>query len=506
MRNFWGGYVAFLTNPDVNEHYVLRDCSGRIPCYSVACEDVTVVMSNIEDLAGLALSSFSVNKEFLAGFIYDAEFANKDCALNEITELLAGECLEVTSRGVTQLPVWDPRMVCRVRSIENFDDAARQIRSTTQACIDLWASRYDRIVHLLSGGLDSSVVLGCLKDSPNSPTTTYLHYAMEGVGEDESRYARLAASAAGVKLIIEPGFSQDAKYDERIFRLPHTPKPSVANLGITLESDFRNLVPCRTRAEATWDGQGGDHLFFQSKGPFAAIDYAFVHGFRGDFTEHMMDAVRRSKLSYWGVLRRAMKSGILGMTWRPEDEYQRAATFVNPDIVPSHISDYVWQPWQSDALDLPPGKRLQICLLACLIHRHRPVPGIQYAAEHHPLFSQPLFELCLQIPIYTHLRGGTDRALERAAFRDCVPNPIVGRETKGSTSTSIMSKVRASLPFLRDLVLDGVLVRDRIIDRRAMEPFLSSNQPLNSRVLWPFLSCIAAEVWARKWESSHWHL
>jgi asparagine synthase (glutamine-hydrolysing) len=174
--------------------------------------------------------------------------------------------------------------------------------------------------------------------------------------------------------------------------------------------------------------------------------------------------------------------------------------------LPGNIVDYVWQPWTEDTSNLSPGKRWQISLLACLIHRHRPVPGLQYAEQHHPLFSQPLFELCLRIPVYTLLRGGIDRALERAAFRDCVPQPIIRRENKGTIATTFMSKIRESLPFIRDLLLDGVLAQERIIERSSLEPYLAANRPMNHRVLWPFLSCIAAEVWARKWAAAAWRL
>src|ERR1700722_14818901 len=67
-------------------------------------------------------------------------------------------------------------------------------------------------------------------------------------------------------------------YDERVFRLPRAPNPSVANLAFALESDLRNLIPERTMAESIWDGQGGDHLFFEPSSPFGAVDYAFNHG------------------------------------------------------------------------------------------------------------------------------------------------------------------------------------------------------------------------------------
>src|SRR5215469_6290177 len=32
-RNFWGGYVALLTDAPGRCGYAIRDCSGKIPCY-----------------------------------------------------------------------------------------------------------------------------------------------------------------------------------------------------------------------------------------------------------------------------------------------------------------------------------------------------------------------------------------------------------------------------------------------------------------------------------------
>ena len=505
IDNYWGGYVAFF-NDHGARHYVLRDSSGKIPCYAITHGDMSVLTSNVEDLSGLELPRFSINTRYLAGFVHDAELSQRECGLNEVRELLAGECLELSESRANQFCLWDPRSICREHAVDDFEEASRQVRHVAQACVDFWASKYDRIVHKLSGGLDSSSILGCLKRSAHCPVVTCLHWESGGADDKDRGFAELAAKEAGVELVIQSGYSRQAMYDERVFRLPRAPNPSVANLAFALESDLRNLIPERTMAESIWDGQGGDHLFFEPSSPFGAVDYAFNHGVTGDFSRCVRDAIRRSKLSYWGVLQRSIRLGLFRGGWQPEDEYDRDAFFVNPEILPADIADYVWQTWQADASDLPPGKRWQICLLGCLLHRHRPVPELQYVGDLHPLFSQPLVELCLRIPLYTLLQGGRDRALERAAFRDCVPEAIIRREQKGTVALTIMSKIRECLPFLRELVLDGVLVNERIIERAAVEPYLAGNRPTNDRVLWPLLSCIAAEVWARKWDAAAWRL
>jgi asparagine synthase (glutamine-hydrolysing) len=97
MNQYWGGYVAFLADRNGTVHHVVRDCSGKVPCYVISHGDITIVTANIDDLSGLALPRFSINSRFLAGFIYNPELSQRECALNEVQELLAGECLELNA-------------------------------------------------------------------------------------------------------------------------------------------------------------------------------------------------------------------------------------------------------------------------------------------------------------------------------------------------------------------------------------------------------------------------
>ena len=140
VDNYWGGYVAFL-NDCGTRHYVLRDSSGKIPCYTITRGDTCILTSNIEDLVGLELPPLSINARYLAGFIYNAELSQRECGLNEVHELLAGECLELSESHANQLCLWDPRTICRERAVDDFEEAFREVRHVAQACVDFWASK-----------------------------------------------------------------------------------------------------------------------------------------------------------------------------------------------------------------------------------------------------------------------------------------------------------------------------------------------------------------------------
>ncbi len=500
VEELWGRYIVILNGRAGRDHYVIRDCSGHVPCFTTRCGQVDLIFSDIDDLVGLPLGRFTINRRFLAGFIFSPEMAQRECGLNEVTELLAGDCLAIEDARTRQFFIWDPTRVCRGTAVENVDGARRALASVVQTCVECWASRYDRIIHRLSGGLDSAIVLGCLRRSCARPTVICVNMHSDCAESDERVYAHLAASQDGSELIELPLYPRDAVLDERVLDLPKSARPSVSVLFETLCLQFHNLLAQQYDAEATWTGHGGDHLFFQSSMHFGAIDYAHARGAVSSFWPAVRDAVRLSGMPYWQVLWQTALYGWLRAQWRLDASKRRRAIFLRPELS-RNIAEYVEPPWSSASADLPAGKRVQIAILAELLNRHRPIPG-QYAPQHHPLLSQPLMEVCLQIPTYTLLRGGRDRALARDAFSDRVPPQIIARTGKGTTTSSLMRLVRRSASFVKDLVMEGELIREGIVDRTALEPYVAHGRPVDQWTVSPLLSCIVAEIWLRKWTAA----
>ena len=143
-------------------HYVLRDCSGKIPCYAIAHGDLPSLLRIWKIFQASDAPVFD-QRAYLAGFIYETELSQRECGLNEVNELLAGECLELSE--LMRQFAYGTRGRYAGNALWRLRRCSRQVRDVAQACVDFWASKYDRIVHHLSGGLDSSAILGCLKRS-----------------------------------------------------------------------------------------------------------------------------------------------------------------------------------------------------------------------------------------------------------------------------------------------------------------------------------------------------
>jgi asparagine synthase (glutamine-hydrolysing) len=294
----------------------------------------------------------------------------------------------------------------------------------------------------------------------------------------------------------------EAKLDAQLFSLPKAPKPGAGDLYWWLERDFRNDLAERTGAEAIWTGQGGDHLFWAFRTFPIAADYISRHGIDLGLLRVVSDAARLGNRSYLSVLRTAFELGRSQDPWTPDDVRAREAYFVNADALPENRDEYVAHPWTSGAASLPKAKQIQISLLAEVLNRHRHMPGAEHAYQRHPLLSGPLIELCLQIPIYVLVQGGQRRALARKAFCDRVPREIIEREDKGDTTARVRTMIRQNEPFLREILLTGILARERIVSKHELETILVDGQSYRPENSWPLLACISAEIWARTWTTT----
>jgi asparagine synthase (glutamine-hydrolysing) len=206
----------------------------------------------------------------------------------------------------------------------------------------------------------------------------------------------------------------------------------------------------------------------------------------------------------WPILRRGLREHFRRPA-RPQyvgaDEFR---TLIPAAVIESaRHDDSLIAPWLSDADDLPPGLRWHILCLS--------VPPAFYDCFDHgrevertfALLSQPLMELCLRIPMYAWISGGRDRAIARRAFACDLPPTIVRRTAKGTVNRHGRMLVETNEAFLREMLLDGLLVQNGLLDRTRLAAFLSPNRAPQSLEYTEVLrQHLCTEVWLRRWSSA----
>jgi len=100
------------------------------------------------------------------------------------------------------------------------------------------------------------------------------------------------------------------------------------------------------------------------------------------------------------------------------------------------------------------------------------------------------------MPQYVLREGGGDRALARKAFGDALPPEIVERTSKGSTQVHMHDVLTRNLSLIRELFLDGMLVREGFVNGAALEALLDKPEDVEPYMIEIF-DYLCVEAWAR---------
>lgn len=502
IASYWGAYVAFLQCKQARKKWILRSPACVRPCLWTNVSGVNVFFSRMEDCIALDLRQYSINWKFVGSLVSCIQPQSGETGLNEVQEVHLGECVERRGERTSRSMYWNPCAIAGTDVIDDPLEAAAALRQTARACIFSWAARGNRFLHTLSGGIDSSIVLSCLSVAPSRPTVTCIHHYSTGAGDDERPFARLAAQQTGCELVEvrrPPSTSLQG-----ILHTPRTARPAVS--FPRLQRDRVEIELAKQRgAEAIFSGNLGDVLFHLSPGSSGAEEYLRRHGLRSEFFKVALNAALLDRISFWKVIRRAFANSWAsirqpiwidpvyrgrkhrGMTRRIAEEFAHD----------SQLAPYV-HPWLRSARGVPRGK----------LHMISPLTFDYYydvvAAPGEPerpvaLFSEPLVELCLRIPTYLHTRNAWDRAVARAAFRDDLPPQVARRTSKGTGDIWVRELLACNGDFLRELLLDGMLVKERILDRNQLEDAMPGISSRSGLAVSDLIEHLCTEVWARTW-------
>lgn len=507
VSHYWGRYVAIIRDMRARIVRVIRDPQGGIPCFFTTVDRLTVVFSEIDDCYAFGLGPFDTNWSYVAACVASRYPSGTDCGYRGVTEVVEGQCIEVGSDGqVRSKMYWDPSSFAR-RALESEQSAAEQLRCITEQCVSAWCSGHEAIVHEYSGGLDSSIVLSCLRSAPTSPRLKCVnHYSAASFMGDERAYARLGASQAGCDLCeVEDEVETVDLY--RLLRMPRRARPAYIQ-GPLQREDIQRRVAQEFGASAISSGFGGDQILFCGPAATAAADCLRQHGARTRFLKYCSKVAQAERRVIWSVLSSANSINAL-----PASRWADAVLNSNScsNLVPREVIEE-WRerqsrtihPWLASAMDLPPGKLQHIRYLMSAPTFSTPFTQPGDPERIAPLVSQPLIELCLQIPTYVLLSNGVNRALARRAFSDSVPRELINRTCKGAIDDSMWRLMERNLQFIREFILDGILVRERLLDRTKLESLLSNGAPPPSQrdISELMLQQLCNEAWSRQFAPS----
>jgi asparagine synthase (glutamine-hydrolysing) len=483
LRGMWGNYALFFASPGTA--FVYREPSGSDPVYRCGGDDETIFVSDAEFGSQLGVvGQPRIDTRFLVHWLQFPFLRTRRTGLQDVHELLPGMLASRTGAGQwTESSVWHPSsFATRARSIDDPLEAAERLRDTALQVVGAQAPE-SRLILRLSGGLDSSIIAACLANA--GAKVPCINFATRTRDGDERDYARDVAATFGLELVEvgEPERVELKVPQVRSFR------PLINPL---LEPFERALAAAANELGAALlvDGGGGDNLFCSITSAAPAIDALAAGSLRSARTA-IADIASRADCTMWDVLVAAVRKLSRRRTSWKEDR-----SFLEAGVLLRRCEQH---PWLQN-LVVPPGKREHV---EALVHVHhfldRAASSISLL---HPLLAQPLLELCLRIPSWLWVRGGRDRAVARDAFAGLVPSSVLKRRMKGSLQSLLYRSFKELRLEMQELLLDGELAKDGIIDTEAVHLVLTGEDWMTDSVQLRISEMVALELWLRSWRSA----
>lgn len=485
---WWGSYVGVLIDRRHDAVHVVRSPDGAQACYFAVLEGVKIAFSDAADFVQLAPEA-QPDLDYLATFLAYPRAAPPRTGLQGVEEVSPGAALVLTREHVNIETLWRP---FGRASLADFHQGAGALRGAADQVTAALAQDAGKVLHRLSGGFDSSIVLGLLAAHMPAGAITCVHeYWAHAPEADERVLARAAARRHGVKLVelaMEPGGVDYA----RLNQAPFAARPSLAILSFgdcTARDGYAAIA-----ADVLTSGQGGDHVFQRHRSALSAAD-AIGDGLAFDkLMEIMLDAARLSRRSIWGVAQ-----SVLAQLWRRRpvgpDRVSAAVQVLRSPVPLAEL-----HPWQIEAASarLSPGRALYVWHLVDALGYHDASPITLNRRVRPIILSQPVIEASLRIAPYTMVAGGRDRALARAAFADLAPDDISRRTQKGETTRYFSAVLAANRDWIADTLSNGLLGACALIDRTKLRAVATTDWREDSRAADALYSLIAAEAWLQK--------
>ena len=169
------------------------------------------------------------------------------------------------------------------------------------------------------------------------------------------------------------------------------------------------------------------------------------------------------------------------------------------------MADRFLHPWLKESRRIAPGSHgllFGLITVTSAIY-HSPFSDPHDPLRVSPLVSQPLLEIALRMPTHLHCKFAQDRAVARAAFADVLPPEILQRGLgKGGPTLWVRDVIESNTGFLREFLLDGILVRQRLIDRKKLETVLSPRIAKSTVIAGDIFAKLYIEAWLRAWQQT----
>jgi asparagine synthase (glutamine-hydrolysing) len=496
-----GKFAIAVWDERTRSAVVARDRLGIKPLYYARCGDLLVFGSELKSVLASGLVSSKLDYEAIDVYLTLSYFPGGRTPLAGVRKLEPGHRLEIGSGDVRVERYWDfPEPTSA--------PAARTEEETTEMLLELLDEAVrDRLMSdvplgaMLSGGLDSSLVVALMARHMTEPVKTFAIGFSDPGGDNELADARFVAETLGTE-----HHELELSYESDVVDLPdllwHLDEP-VADLSAL---GFHALSRMASRhVTVALSGQGADELFggYRKHRAAAAVGtwrrtLGPAAGPLGGLVGRLPDRFGRAPATLAAadpVERLLATSGQLDPELRAELARGPLAG-VEPGSAERAVRSAL-----GDVGDDPLPAMLyldgRLALVDDMVHyfdRASMAHGLEVRV---PFLDHRLVEFCATIPAGLKIRGRTQKYILKRAAQGLVPDRIVDKRKRGFFRRSSVGWLQAQMPgAVSDYLLGPSPRCAEFLDRDALERLLADYRAGRAdRHVHLLIAVLLLEIW-----------
>ncbi|MBS0907772.1 hypothetical protein JK229_21995 [Pantoea dispersa] len=469
LHDTYAGDIVILVEEGDDFALIRPPFSEFIVFYSFNKESITL-WSGYYLPETLVRSPPDFDMQYLSGWLMNPAWCTPQTGFLGVNELLSGAILSFIGGVLWQRDrLSETVATLQTRYEKDFNQTVKSFRQLILNSIKHKTMQFEHKFSVTcSGGLDSSIVaIASAAIHPERPITLINCYSEYDYRGDERHYFRLIKEKIrGASIEVETNSLSSHKSLSPEF-LAFSPRPCKMAAAIGIQALlFRETAKSKSNMLLT--GDGGDQLFLKMNKSFIwkeLMDRSFSIS---SFIKVISGLAIQQRRTFWSVMYDAIsgkelaryRSHFFGENRFPESAYMSVKKPYMANIVPNERAlKHMSATRLFQFYGMRNAEFNRIAIHGCNIQ------------ERKAFMFWPLIKASLQTPVMFHIVDGNDRAIERYAFKNELPEEIFYRKSKGA-GREILS--RYDYKFLAEKLLYGPVCKNKFVSSDILQTLTKS--------------------------------
>lgn len=492
-KKVWGRYVGVEINEVVGQITLVRDPVGLSSLFYCIQNGTLFFATELALLYDALPEKPSVNYEYFIEHLIDKTYVTEKTPFHGIHELLPGVILSFDKLlAYKENHLWED-MCSNPRYIDNKDEFEHVLLETMKQCTAAWTEGSSGVCVELSGGTDSSGVMFLLREMlPADKKIVAVNFIDSKMpSSNEHQYAQDVADRCEASLHFIDW--QDVSLLDPLPSSWRPDRPTTFFLFSGLNQQLTKLA-AENGCSQIMNGQGGDHVFL-SPAPLNALEDRWIEkGIRGSFSS-LQELSSLYRMPWWSLLYQSVR-GVTHYYRGTQAKEITDTSFIAPAHRPQNTNEFYLNQLTSSCYPAHAARIKHLFHAVAYAERNQRFPNVLTT---HPLLSQPVIELAFKIPTYQSFQNGFDRIFFRKAVSKLTDSKALWRHIKGHTTGSMMKACANSADEIESLIMNGVLVKQGIINVEWFKDQLTKVRHGMNENMWPILHMITTQLWFNQW-------